>query len=350
MSEVVILGAGVMGSAMGMPLADNGHRVRLVGTHKDSDVIESVAHDHFHPRLNIHLPRTITAHYHHELDRILDEDVALIVIGVSSPGVTWAAETLGRLRRSSLPPLLMITKGLRVVDGELQVLPHVLARHLAEFDLAGTPVAAVAGPCIAGELAARRPSSVVFTHADRGVLHWLEDHLRTDYYHIRFNTDVVGVEVCAALKNLYALAIGFAGGMLDNQPAENAAGMHNPAAALFGEAMLEMKYLVNFMGGDPASADGLPGSGDLYVTCQGGRNSRMGRLLGRGLRFSKAKAEHMPDDTIEGAQLAQAIAHGLEPLFADGRLDAERLPLMRKVFQTVVHDRPIDLDWTGFHR
>jgi len=350
MSEVVILGAGVMGSAMSMPLADNGHRVRLVGTHRDSDIIESVNRNHYHPRLKVHLPKTVTGHYHHQLDAMLTEDVQLIVIGVSSVGVVWAAETLGKLRRASLPPLLMITKGLSVATGELEILPHVMTRILGEHNIHGTPVAAVAGPCIAGELAARRPSSVVFTHPDPGVLHWLADQLRTEYYHIRPHTDVMGVEMCAALKNLYALAVGFASGMLDNLPAENEAKMHNPAAAMFGEAILEMKYLVEFMGGDPATVDGLPGSGDLYVTCQGGRNSRMGRLLGKGMPYSEAKARHMPDDAIEGAELALAIARGMQPLFASGRLDAARLPLMRKVFQTVVHDRPIELDWAEFHR
>lgn len=349
MSKVVILGAGVMGSAMALPLADNRHQVHLVGTHLDTEIIDSVSANHFHPRLRVHLPEMITAHHHHQLGTVLDDHVELIVIGVSSLGVVWAAETLAKLGRASLPPLLMITKGLGVHDAKLEIMPHLMGRLLGEHGLGGTPVAAVAGPCIAAELAVRRTTYVSFTHEDPGVLHWLMAQLRTPYYHIRPNTEIIGVEACAALKNFYALGIGFADGMLEAQPTENQAKMHNPTAGLFAQAILELKYLVSAMGGDPATVDGLPGVGDLYVTCQGGRNSRMGRLLGKGLRYSEAKVRHMPDDSVEGAELAMAIADGVQGLFANASLDPARLPLMRLIFQSVVQDQVIELDWAAFH-
>jgi glycerol-3-phosphate dehydrogenase (NAD(P)+) len=102
------------------------------------------------------------------------------------------------------------------------------------------------------------------------------------------------------------------------------------------------------MGGRPVSVFTLPGAGDLYVTCQGGRNSRMGRWLGLGLPYSSAKAQHMPDDTIEGAELALAIGPTVETLFGEGRLDRRRLPLLATMIQIVCHDAPVTVPWDEF--
>ena len=80
--------------------------------------------------------------------------------------------------------------------------------------------------------------------------------------------------------------------------------MHNLAAGLFAQALSGDDPSREFLGGSEASVMGLAGAGDLYVTCQAGRNSRMGCLLGSGLLYSEAKTNHMADETVEGAELA----------------------------------------------
>jgi glycerol-3-phosphate dehydrogenase (NAD(P)+) len=71
----------------------------------------------------------------------------------------------------------------------------------------------------------------------------------------------------------------------------------------------------------------MPGTGDLYVTCQAGRNSRLGNNLGRGLTYAEVKAGPMKDDTIEGAELGRAVAPSLRAMMKAGLLVKERLPL-----------------------
>ncbi len=342
MARIVVLGAGVMGSAFTTPLAENGHDVRLVGTHLDGDIIEQIHQDHYHPKLRAHLAESVKPYMHLQLDEAL-EGADLVVLGVNSLGVHWAAEQLAP-RLPENVPVLMLTKGLAGDGKKLQILPEALRAGLPQDR--SYQIGAIGGPSIAGELAVRRPTGVVVTGLAPAALERFAAMLKTPYYHVWTSTDLVGIEVCVALKNLYALAVGLALGWLEKAPpAENSAQMHNAAAAVFAESLSEMLYLVEWMGGQPRSVYTLPGVGDLYVTCQGGRNGRMGRLLGLGHRYADAKARFMPDETIEGAELALAIGPTVETLIHDNRLDGKALPLMRTVIDIVCHDAPAVLPW-----
>ncbi len=347
MANIVVLGAGVMGSAFTMPLADNGHQVRLVGTHLDGDIIEEIHETRVHPRLQSRLRDAVTPYTYDRLAEAI-QGADLVVLGVNSLGVKWAGEML----RPVLPPdvpLLFLTKGLAGHDGELDILPHALRRHLSPAQQGSVKLAAVGGPSIAGELAAERDTCVVITGDDPALLEKLAGMLRTRYYHVWPNPDFVGVEVCVAMKNIYALAVGLVGGLLERDgKADSGAVMFNLAAGIFAQGLWETAYLVDLMGGQRRSVFTLPGAGDLYVTSMGGRNSRMGRLLGLGMRYSAAKAEHMADDTIEGAQLAQAIGPTIEQMVADGKLDATTVPLMRMMIDIVCHDAPVEIPWDAF--
>lgn len=101
--------------------------------------------------------------------------------------------------------------------------------------------------------------------------------------------------------------------------------------------------------GRPASVYGRPGSGDLYVTCQGGRNSRIGRLPGLGLPHSEAKAKHMADDTI-GAELGSTVGPTVEAMITAGDLDGSRLLLLRSIIEIVCHESPVELLWDKFFK
>jgi glycerol-3-phosphate dehydrogenase (NAD(P)+) len=149
----------------------------------------------------------------------------------------------------------------------------------------------------------------VYMSGDDGdILNRVVDLLETSYYHASTSKDVIGIEVCAAFKNLYTIGVGSAKGRLERTgSAENGALMHNLGAALFSQAMAELSILVSYLGGDQASVVALAGAGDLYVTCQAGRNCRLGRLLGLGLTYLRAKADHMAAETIEGAELTLAV-------------------------------------------
>ena len=256
---------------------------------------------------------------------VLAETPDLVILGVSSAGVGWAIDRLAESLRAPVP-VLMITKGLMPAGDTVEVLPALVRRELAARRGFELPVMAVGGPCIAGELAAGRDTSVVITGDNPDLVRTTVEALGGGFYHARASADVVGVEVCAAFKNFYALAVGSAAGRLElDGRGVNGALVHNLAAGLFAQAIAEMQVLVEVLGGQRDTVAGLAGAGDLYVTCLAGRNSRMGRLLGLSIPYGVAKAKHMPDDTVEGAELALALGPTLERMVAAGRLPAARV-------------------------
>ena len=88
----------------------------------------------------------------------------------------------------------------------------------------------------------------------------------------------------------------------------------------------------------------------MATTCQGGRNSRIGYLFGRGQRFSQARTEYSATETIEGAQFALAVGPTMEAWFAGGRIKRQAMPLAAAMIDAVCHDVPLTIPWTEFHR
>ncbi len=350
MTKIIVLGAGVMGSAFAQLLSDSGNEVCLVGTHLDREIISGILTDGIHPGLKVKLPEKVCAFYVEDLEQVLDDRVRMIVFGVNSAGVNWAVERIGPILKTSVP-ILMLTKGLAVESNRINILPAIVAEGLARYDLNGIPVGAVGGPCIAGELAARRDTSVVIVHPDGKLLESILKLVDASYYHPRGSTDLIGVEVCAALKNFYTLAVGYAAGQLEQKGvASNGALMHNLAAGLFSQALAEIRYFVDFLGGRPASVFGLAGAGDLYVTCQAGRNGRMGKFLGSGMLYRDAKSQHMPDDTIEGAELALSIGVTLRQLIENKIIDGAHVPLAISIIEAICDNQHLQIPWNQFYR
>lgn len=351
MANITILGSGLMGTAVAWPLSDNGHQVRLVGTHLDGEIIRSCLENGYHPRLRRNLPPNVRPYFVEQLGEALAGADA-IVSGVNSLGVHWIGRTLGPLLWPGAT-VIAVTKGLEAQpDGNPRILPEVLASGLPAGLRDRVSLNAIGGPCIAGELAGRRQTCVVFAGRDEAALQRLRDLFRTAYYHIWLSTDVVGVEVCAALKNAYTLAVGLAGGVLERAGGvdEAGAGMHNLAAALFGISAREMTRIVTLMGGRPEHVTGLPGVGDQYVTCVGGRTIRLGRLLGSGLTYRQAVTE-MAGETLEGAYIVQQLAQALPVWEAQGRIGRTELPLMRLLIRIITQEmtlRPEEIPFDAF--
>ena len=348
MTAITIVGAGVMGTALAYPLSDNGHDVRLVGTHLDRDIITSCRERQLHPKLNRRLPPGVRPFYLEDLAEALT-GADFVVSGVSSFGAHWIGRTLGPHLRPG-QPVLTVTKGLEAApNGDLVILPDVLAAELPAEVRDLIPLAAIGGPCIAGELAGRRQSAVYFGARDRSVAEQLAAAFRTSYYHIWTTADLVGLEVAVAFKNAYALGVGLAAGMLERAGGTDKAGalMHNLAAALFAQSWLEIERLLVVAGTARDLAGDLPGAGDLYVTCQGGRSVRTGNLLGRGHSFEEAH-RLMAGETLEAVEMIRMMGATL-PMWAErGLLRPDELPLMRALADVVVHGRPVHLPWDRF--
>jgi len=339
-----------MGSAMTLPLADKGLNVRLVGTHLDVAEIDSVKAKGLHPRLNVTLSRAISAYHHGEFSNVLGDDTDLILLGVSSAGVDWAIDNLAKALTRSIP-VVIVTKGMAPLAGGLAAFPDVLSDTLARRLGFHVPVAAIGGPCIAGELAVRRQTGTVIVSRDTGLAATLCNVLSTEYYHPRPASDMMGVETCAAFKNFFAIAVGWAHGHQELlAESENKARNNNAAAIFFDQSIREMMALSLALGGTSESVWGMPGAGDLYVTCQAGRNSRLGNHLGRGLTYSAVKAGPMKHDTIEGAELGRSVASSIHGMLKRGVLVERDLPLTLALLTCLTQDHPFEPPWDKFHQ
>jgi glycerol-3-phosphate dehydrogenase (NAD(P)+) len=317
--------------------------VRLVGTHLDGAIIRSCLDRGWHPKLKRQLPEGIMPYYVEELPKAL-EGADVIVSGVNSLGVRWIAHTLGPLLWPGAT-VIAVTKGLEAgANGSLRILPDLLHDELPEQIRDRVSLNAIGGPCIAGELAGRRHTSVVFTGKDESVLQHLREVFRTSYYHIWTCTDLVGVEICAALKNAYTLAVGIATGLLDREggPDDAGAGMHNVAATLFGASAREMSRIVGLLGGGIENVPWLPGVGDQYVTCVGGRTIRMGRLLGAGLSYTEAVLQ-MAGETLEGVCIVKQMAQVLPAWEQEGKIGRNELPLLRMLCRVITEDAKVKI-------
>ena len=347
MTTIAILGSGVMGSALTFPLADNGHDIRLIGTHLDRDIIDSIRATGVHPGLKRSLPESVRPYLIEEIEAAFD-GAEIVVSGVNSSGVRWAGQQLAALLQPEML-VIAIAKGMAAnEDGDLRILPDVLAEHVQPELRSRVSWAAIGGPSIAGEVAARRDTCVVFTGHEQAALDRLAATFRTGWYHVWTSTDLVGVEVSAAMKNCYAVGVGFAEGVLDRlgqtgSPDRN----HNYEAALFAQGAAEIAQMARLLGGRPETPYGLAGVGDLFVTSTGGRNVRVGRLLGAGVRFSGARAR-MGEITLEGAAAIRVIGGALPKLTDRGLIGEQDFPLMRHLHAVVGQDQPLRMPWSAF--
>ncbi|HWA71438.1 MAG TPA: hypothetical protein VG937_03870 [Polyangiaceae bacterium] len=346
MARLLILGAGMMGTAFAWPLVDRGHEVRLVGTHLDADWVTSMRETGVHPKLGLAIPSGVVAYPNEALATAL-EGVDAIVLGVSSAGVRWAAERLGPLLTRALP-LALVSKGLEWNGQTLEVLPDVFSRALPAHLASTIEPVGVAGPCIAGELARRVPTAVVLTARSLAAARAFGDLVRGAYYHVFPHDDVVGVEVCAALKNAYAMGMAFASGI--HEAAGGSAGsiaLHNYEAAVFAQSVWEMRKLIALLGGDPDQASWLPGVGDLNVTCNGGRTGRFGHLLGLGLGRDEA-VRRMQGATLECLEILKSLRAALIAYERAGKIAAGAFPLAEHLAEVALDGASVSMPFERF--
>ena len=348
MSKIVVIGAGAMGTAFATPCLDNNHDVNIIGTHLENNFIDQViANKRLHPGLNSKIPEGINLIKFENFDSILNSNIDLIVLGISSKGIEWIAEQLSRVYKSKkLPNLIMLTKGLSIHNNTYELLVDKLERLLSENGIKEVNISAIGGPCLATGLANKIHSSVVVANKDLSVAKKIAGMLNTNYYHTSFSDDLNGVEVSAAIKNIFSMAVGAAKGLCSNNVSQEIRDKNylNTASALIKQSVQEMEIFVEHLKGRKETVKGLAGLGDLYVSSGGGRNSKMGEYIGEGMTFSEAKKLKMEKVTVEGADLAIEIGKKVNQDF-----DKKKLPLMLGMINAIIDDKKLELDWQYFN-
>ena len=348
MSKIVIIGAGAMGTAFAFPCLDNNHDINIVGTHLENDFIDQLnKNNRLHPGLNTEIPQGINILKFDQFDAIFKSNVDLIVLGISSKGIEWVADQLFRIyNNKKLPDIVMLTKGLSIYQNNYELLVDKLERLLSSKGIKEISISAVGGPCLATGLANRVHSSVVIANKDISTAKKIASMLNTNYYHTSFSDDLHGVEVCAAVKNIFSMAVGAAKGLCSKNASNEIREKNylNTASALIKQSVQEMEIFVEHLKGKKETVKGLAGLGDLYVSSGGGRNSKMGSYIGEGMTFSEAKKSKMEKVTVEGADLAIEIGKKVNEDF-----DKKKLPLMLGMINAIIEDKKLEFDWQYFN-
>jgi glycerol-3-phosphate dehydrogenase (NAD(P)+) len=290
----VVVGCGSWGTAFAALLRDRGHHVTLAC--RDDAQAAAIEETGRNPRYlgDVDLAGV-------EARQLAEAPVA----EADAVAVALPSRVFGEVTRA-LPgdaPLLSLTKGLDPATGE----------RLSTL-VQGRPVAVLSGPNMAEEVVAGLPTATVVASEDEELALTLQEALNSTAFRVYVNRDVTGVELCAAAKNVIALAAGGVDGL----------GLgDNAKAALITRGLAEMTRLGEAAGADPDTFSGLAGMGDLIVTCwhPSGRNRRAGELIARGRSVEQAAAEI--GQVVEGLTTAPVLRDlsrrlGIELPITDG--------------------------------
>jgi len=275
--RVTVVGAGSWGTAFARVLLDRGHEVTLAA--RDPDQARVIAATGRNPRyatgIDLGAARVVTT-------GALTGDAELYVLAVPSQAFAAVAAAL-----PDGAPVLSLTKGLDPATGDRLSL-HVGDRRAA----------VLSGPNMAEEIAAALPTAAVLASEDGFLAGELQHALNSATFRVYVNPDVVGVELCAAAKNVIALAAGAVDGLSLGD---------NAKAALITRGLAEMSRLGEACGARQETFSGLAGMGDLIVTCwsRHGRNRHAGELIAQGRTAEQAVAEI--GQTVEGLTTAPVL-------------------------------------------
>lgn len=289
MSRIVVLGSGAWGTAIALSLSRRGgHQVTLWSHRADEAQTIASARENLLFLPGFPLPEALAVSGD---DRIVAE--AEIVVSVIPS--EFLRSTITRLRPQFHPGQILVsaTKG---VERESHLrMSEVLAEVLACI---GLPIGAFSGPSFAQEVAQGQPTAVTVAFADRAIATRVQQEFSSESLRLYTTTDLVGVELGGALKNVIAIAAGVAAGM----------GLgYNSAAALITRGIAEITRLAVACGGRRETLAGLAGAGDLVLTCTGSlsRNRTVGQALGQGRKLPEILAS-LGGKVAEGVLTTQA--------------------------------------------
>ncbi len=276
--RMAVVGGGSWGTAFSRLLLDRGHEVTLAC--RDPEQVRAIAETGHNPRYlsDVDLSGVVPG----TVPEARLEETELIVLAVPSKAFAEVARSL-----PGTAPVLSLTKGLDPATGA----------RLSTL-VTGRPVAVLSGPNMAEEIAAGLPTATVIASEDAALAEQLQRAINSLVFRIYVNPDVTGVELCAAAKNVIALAAGGVDGL----------GLgDNGKAALITRGLVEMARLGEACGGRPETFSGLAGMGDLIVTCESrhGRNRAAGELIARGSSPDEAAATI--GQTVEGLTTAPVL-------------------------------------------
>jgi len=288
MAKVAVLGAGSWGTALSIVLADNGHDVRL-WTHRSEQAKKINEQKRNEQYLDADLPDNIQAYS--DLEETV-KGLDAVVIVVPTKAIREVAQSLNRCLESQTL-LIHATKGIepRTVKRVSEMLSEELDNYAYE------EIVVLSGPSHAEEVAKRQPTTVTVSSIRMEKANDAQNLFFNESFRVYTSNDLVGIELGGALKNIIALGAGVSDGLGYGD---------NAKAALITRGLAEIARLGTCLGANPLTFLGLPGVGDLIVTCTSvhSRNWRAGNLLGKGHDLDEV-LEQM-GMVVEGVRTAEA--------------------------------------------
>ncbi len=271
--KVAIVGGGSFGTAIANIVADNGHDVCLWmrNAERVAEVNEQHSNSAYLPDISLNPALRAST------------DLAETVKGCDVVFVAVPSKSCRDVARQLAPLLadgtmvVSTTKGIEVDSNEL--MSEVLREELGNVS-----IGVMSGPNLAKELAAREITGTVIASADERLTQCIQDLLQCSYFRVYAGSDIYGVELAGALKNVYAIVAGLAAALGVG---------HNTISMLVTRSLAEMSRYAVQKGADPLTFLGLAGVGDLFVTCTSplSRNYRVGYALGQGRDLNEVVAE-----------------------------------------------------------
>ncbi len=312
---VAVLGAGSWGTALACLAARNGHRVALWA--RDEELVAAINRDgenrKYLPGADLKNVRAST-----DLTDVL-RGAGWIISAVPCAGVPALAPLVGQLRAPE-SVLVSGTKGLHPESGDRAAQLWCQGASLEE-----SHYAALSGPNLAREIAAGVPTSSVVASLDATTADRAQELFSSQLFRVYTNTDLLGVELGGALKNVVAIAAGICDGFEFGD---------NAKAALMTRHWREMTRLAVACGARETTLFGLSGVGDLFATCASphSRNHSLGERLGRGETLDDARREVM--QVVEGVHTARAALNL-------ARKHGEELPVTQQLAAVLFEGQPV---------
>ncbi|HET7581651.1 MAG TPA: NAD(P)H-dependent glycerol-3-phosphate dehydrogenase [Candidatus Limnocylindria bacterium] len=300
--QIGVIGAGAWGTTLAVMLAA-GERPVTIWAHT-AEAADQLATERQNRRYlpGVTLPPNVRVATD---DAYLGEPHRAYLLAVPSAHLRHTLQRLSPTLDANAP-LLSLVKGIEAES-------HLRMSEVIGQELPGRRVAVLSGPNLAREIAAGKPAGSVVASTDQALAGEMAALLASDRFRVYTNPDVVGVELCGALKNVVALAAGMVDGLGFGDSAK---------AGIITRGLAEMTRLGVAAGAHPLTFAGLAGVGDLIATCMSplSRNRRAGELIGSGMAWTDASAQIAGVaegvTTVTGA-LALAAAHAVEMPIAD---------------------------------
>ena len=311
---IAVIGAGSWGTALALQFARNGRPVRLWG--RDAEQVSAMQRDRANDR---YLPGVGFPENLQVFGDVADclEGVRDILIVVPSHALR---ETLNRIRPllSSDARIAWATKGFELHSGKL---PHQVAAEVLGDRHA---MAVLSGPTFATEVGAGLPTLLTVAGNDEGFARDLAESLSAENFRAYTSSDMIGVEVGGAVKNVLAIGAGLSDGLGFGA---------NTRIALINRGLVELTRLGQALGAEPDTFRGLAGMGDLVLTCTDdqSRNRRMGLLLASGKTIGEA--QEAIQQVVEGVLAAQAVNEVAEKLGVE-------MPICKEIYRILYEGIP----------